>query len=393
MPQVLFYPSSSDEHSLVAEKSELLKKSLSEALTIFYPFAGEFKNNVSINCDDRGALFLEAQVNCPMSKILDKPDSEILRQLIPTPMRSKQAQVGHLVLVQANVFKCGGLAIGISISHKVADALANSKFIESWAEIARCTASTTDHHVVLPTEFGVAATLFPPQEFVKKTPLTLPFIDNVIGRRLVFDASKIAALKAKAASATVPNPTRVEAVSALIWKSALEASRSNLGFARPSTWRSSTNLRKILAQPFAENLQGNFVFFTMTKIEENEVYDLQTLVAKMRKCVEEFKVKYANEIRGEEVVQFLKEYSELVQKDDMDNYMCTSLCRFPFGSANFGWGKASCIRIPWNEDFKNRMLLLDASDGIGIDAYITLKKEDMVMIETNQDLLAYASLH
>ncbi|XP_068308689.1 tabersonine-19-hydroxy-O-acetyltransferase-like [Pyrus communis] len=129
------------------------------------------------------------------------------------------------------------------------------------------------------------------------------------------------------------------------------------------------------------------------KIEENEVYDLQTLVAKMRKSVEEFKVKYANEIRGEEVVQFLKEYSELLQKDDMDNYICTSLCRFPFGSANFGWGKASCIRIPWNEDFKNRMLLLDASDGIGIDAYITLKKEDMVMIETNQDLLAYASLH
>ncbi|TQD93469.1 hypothetical protein C1H46_020890 [Malus baccata] len=280
VPQVLFYPSSSDEHSLVAEKSELLKKSLSEALTIFYPFAGEFKNNVSINCDDRGALFLEAQVNCPMSKILDKPDSEILTQLIPTPMRSKQAQVGHLVLVQANVFECGGLAIGVSISHKVADALANSNFIESWAEIARCTASSTDHHVVLPTEFGVAATLFPPQEFFKKNPLTLPIIDNVVRRRLVFHASKIAALKAKAASATVPNPTRVEAVSALIWKSALEASRSNLRFARPSTWRSSVNLRKILAQPFAENLQGNFVFFTMTKIEENEIYDLQTLVAK-----------------------------------------------------------------------------------------------------------------
>ncbi|TQD69710.1 hypothetical protein C1H46_044757 [Malus baccata] len=395
MPQVLFYPSSSDEHSLVAEKSELLKKSLSEALTVFYPFAGEFKYNVSINCDDRGALFLEARVNCPMSSILDKPDSEILRQLIAAPMRSKQAQAGHLVLIQANVFECGGLAIGVSISHKVADAVTYSKFIESWAEIARCTASTTDHHVVLPTEFGVAATLFPPQEFFNspKTPLTLPFIDNVIGRRLVFDASKIAALKAKAASATVPNPTRVEAVSALIWKSALEASRSNLGFARPSTWRSSANLRKILAQPFAENLQGNFVFFPMTKIEENEVYDLQTLVAKMRKSVEELKVKYAKEIRGEEVVQFLKEYSELVQKDDMDNYFCTSLCGFPFGSANFGWGKASCIRIPWNEDFKNRMLLLDASDGIGIDAYITLKKEDMVMIETNQDLLAYASLH
>ncbi|KAB2607715.1 BAHD acyltransferase [Pyrus ussuriensis x Pyrus communis] len=343
MPQVLFYSSSSDEHSLVAEKSELLKKSLSEALTIFYPFAGEFKNNVSINCDDRGALFLEAQVNCPI-------------QLIPTPIRSKQAQVGHL----ANVFECGGLAIGVSISHKVAHALANSKFIESWAEIARCTASTTDHHVVS-TSYRIwcCSYFLPTIRIFKKTSLTLPFIDNVIGRRLVFDASKIAALKAKAAT-----------VSALIWKSALEASRSNLGFARPSIWRSSVNLRKILAQPFAENLQGNFV-----------------------KSVEEFKVKYANEIRGEEVVQFLKEHSELVQKDDMDNYICTSLCRFPFGSADFGWGKASCIRIPWNEDFKNRMLLLDASDGIGIDAYITLKKEDMVMIETNEDLLAYASLH
>ncbi|XP_048446955.1 acyltransferase Pun1-like [Pyrus x bretschneideri] len=396
LPHVVFYPSSSEEHSLVAEKSELLKKSLSEALTQFYPFAGEFKYNDSINCDDRGAVFLEAQVNCPMSKILDdKHGLENMGKLIPTPVRSKHAQGGHLLLVQANVFECGGLAIAASFFHKVVDALSISKFMESWAEIARCSASTTDHHVVLPTEFCVAATLFPPQEYFNSPKkLMLPLTENymVRRRRFVFDASKIAALKVKAASATVPSPTRVEAVSVLIWKCAMEASRSNLGFVRSSTWRHAVNMRKILAQPFAENLLGNFSFYAISKVEENEANDLQILVAKLRKSVEELKVKHTNEIRAEDVVQFFKEYGELIEKDDMDNYTCSSLCRFPFCSANFGWRKPSCTRFPLTEVFKNMFLLSDATDGNGIEAYLSMKEEDMVMFETNQDLLTYASL-
>ncbi|PQQ12573.1 BAHD acyltransferase [Prunus yedoensis var. nudiflora] len=169
VPLLLLYPSNNcddevDHHSLFSERSHLLKTSLSEALTHFYVFAGEFEYNVSISCNDHGVGFIESQVYCPISKVLDKPNFGILKQLIPTAIESKQAEAGHLLLVQVNLFECGGLTIGVSISHKVADASTLSTFIKSWAAIALGSASTTDH-VLLPTEFGVASTLFPPQDF------------------------------------------------------------------------------------------------------------------------------------------------------------------------------------------------------------------------------------
>ncbi|CAL8150440.1 unnamed protein product [Prunus armeniaca] len=397
IPLILFYLSSSDEidnfdhHSLFAEKSKLLKKSLSEALTRFYPFAGKFEYNVSISCNDHGAAFLEAQVNCPISKILDKPEFSNLNQLLPTAIGAKQAEVGYLLLVQANFFECGGLAIGVSISHKVADASTFSTFIKSWAQIALGSTSTTDH-VVFPAEFGVTASLFPPQDFFNSPQPTVHFPkEKCITRRFVFDASNIAALKAKAASATVPNPTRVEAVSALIWKCAMEASRSNLGFKKPSVCCQAVDMRKRSSgQAFAENILGNFVWcFTAMALESE--FDFESLVAKLRKSLEEYREKYPNGVSGDVVLQTIEESGNLA-RDDVETYMCTSWCRFPFYETNFGWGKPSWVSIR-SIEIKNMVTLMDMSDGMGIEASLTLKKDDMAMIESSKELLAYATLN
>ncbi|PQQ12570.1 BAHD acyltransferase [Prunus yedoensis var. nudiflora] len=375
IPLILFYPSSSDEidnfdhHSLFAEKSKLLKKSLSEALTRFYPFAGKFEYNVSISCNDHGAAFLEAQVNCPISKILDKPEFSNLNQLLPAAIGAKQAEAGYLLLVQANFFECGGLAIGFSISHKVADASTFSTFIKSWAQIALGSASTIDH-VVLPAEFGVTASLFPLQDFFNSPQPTVHFPkEKCITRRFVFDASNIAALKAKATSATVPNPTRVEAVSALIWKCAMEATRWNLGFKKPSVCCQAMDMRKRSSgQAFAENILGNFV-----------------------KSLEEYREKYPNGVNGDVVLQTIKESGNLA-RDDVETYMCPSWCRFPFYETNFGWGKPSWVSIR-SIEIKNMVELMDMSDGVGIEASLTLRKDDMAMIESSKELLAYATLN
>ncbi|KAI5332703.1 hypothetical protein L3X38_022832 [Prunus dulcis] len=142
--------------------------------------------------------------------------------------------------VQVNFFGCGGIAIGVCISHKVSDSSTISKFISSWAAIALGSNATNP---VVPAEFGVAACLFPSLDFLN-TPLPIMRYDKEkwITRRFVFDASKIAALKSKATTATVPKPTCVEVVSALIWKCAFKASRSNLGSIRPSEWFQFANM-------------------------------------------------------------------------------------------------------------------------------------------------------
>ncbi|PQQ14796.1 BAHD acyltransferase [Prunus yedoensis var. nudiflora] len=400
VPLLLFYPSNNSDHlsrASAAERSKLLKRSLSETLSHFYPFAGTIQSNdVSICCNDHGATFVEARVNCPMSKILEKPDHGATFPIVLHPNELEfmaQSGTGHLLLVQANFFECGGVAVGLNISHKIIDAYTLCKFINSWAAIALGSANTD--HVVPPVEFGAAASLFPPLDFLNSPQPSIDFVkENCITRRYVFDASKIAALKSKAASAAVPNPTRVEVVSALIWKCVMEASRSNSDFARPSVWCQFVNMRKILPQAPGENLLGNLVGNSVAKTEEREVeHDVKSLVSKLRKGLEEFKVKYGNGISREDVFQQCIELSKLVGKVDIDTYCSTSWCRFPFYEADFGWGKPSWMSIPSTVEIKNMISLVDVSDGIGIEVRLTLKDEDMAIIESNQEMLAYASLN
>ncbi|PRQ36462.1 putative salutaridinol 7-O-acetyltransferase [Rosa chinensis] len=229
--------------------------------------------------------------------------------------------------------------------------------------------------VALPTaEFGVAASIYPPQDlFIKSLQTSGEYVyEDCAKRRFVFDASNILRLKSKAASAIVPNPTRVEVVSALIWKCARDVSRSNLGVTRPAMQISSSK--------HAE-----------TKTQEREA-TLQNLVAILRESIEKFKVKYGNGVSGDDIYQHFKEHEDLMGKNDINNYTCSSWCRFGFYEANFGWGKPSWVTIP-GFPIKNLFFFIDTKDGEGIEAFLSLKEDDMAIIETNKELLAYASLN
>ncbi|PQQ12575.1 BAHD acyltransferase [Prunus yedoensis var. nudiflora] len=395
VPILLFYPNNTNSDHDIDEICKLLKTSLSETLTHFYPFAGKYQCNDSIRCNDHGAAFLEAQVNCPMSKILEKPDFGMLKQLLPADMGSRLADPSYLVQVQANFFECGGMAIRVCISHKVADASTISKFITSWAAASLGSVSTTDQVVLPAADFGAAASLLPQLGFLNSP---LPMVEFAkekwTTRRIVFDASKIAALKCKAATAILPKPTRVEVLSALIWKCATESSRSKLGSIRPSVWLPFVNMRKVLVQPLAEIFEGNFfgVLAAKTKVsEDDDDEDVQRLAAKLRKDIEEFKVTYANGVSGDDPCEFFQEFGSLMDGNDGDAYSCSSWCRFPFYTVNFGWGKPSwvtqCMEV------KNMIVLTDTRDGDGIEASLTLNEDVMAIFESNKELLAYASLN
>ncbi|PON58788.1 LOW QUALITY PROTEIN: Transferase [Trema orientale] len=49
----------------------ILKKSLSETLTDFYPIAGRFKDTSTIDCNDKGACLVEAKINSNISDFLN----------------------------------------------------------------------------------------------------------------------------------------------------------------------------------------------------------------------------------------------------------------------------------------------------------------------------------
>ena len=141
------------------------------------------------------------------------------------------------------------MAIGNCLSHKIGDGCTTSTVINNWAATARGSGKTSEN---IP-EYN-AASIFPPDDSLK------PYMDvigtNYITKRFVFDASNIAALRTKVASASVPKPTRVETVTALIWKCTIAASRSIRGFPNLSLTVHSMNLRKMVMQTLPDGCAG-----------------------------------------------------------------------------------------------------------------------------------------
>lgn len=51
-----------DEESSCRYRCDVLKKSLAETLTKYYPLAGRIEDDVSVECNDQGVDFIEARV-------------------------------------------------------------------------------------------------------------------------------------------------------------------------------------------------------------------------------------------------------------------------------------------------------------------------------------------
>ncbi|KAI8543919.1 hypothetical protein RHMOL_Rhmol08G0255200 [Rhododendron molle] len=117
-PLILYYShDESTSNVKQAETSSLLKRSLSDALSLYYPLAGRMTSESSLDCNDQGIDFLEARVDARLSEILESPQVEVLTQFVPS---TSEGSGGFLLGIQSNYFHCWGIAIGISISHRTA---------------------------------------------------------------------------------------------------------------------------------------------------------------------------------------------------------------------------------------------------------------------------------
>ncbi|KAL3577902.1 hypothetical protein D5086_019406 [Populus alba] len=135
-----------------------------------------FPSNVM--SDDHGAEFIDGRVKCILSDILKNPDTEMLKQFLPAAIESKEA------------------------------AIAQEKWHQRYSWV-----------------------LFPTNGYASHSSSSATDATRIyLTKRFLFDASKITALKAKAAGTSVPETTGVESASAIISKCAMTASKSNLGF-------------------------------------------------------------------------------------------------------------------------------------------------------------------
>ncbi|KAJ1434980.1 Transferase [Sesbania bispinosa] len=301
---------------------------------------------------------------------------------------------GSMLLVRFTLFGCGGTALSISLTHKIADFATLITLLNTWT--AACGGNTQP---VVP-ELAAGAALFPPREIPGMSASVNTAAEKFTARRFVFGASKVEELKNRVKSALQESdgmmfePSRVEVVVALIWRCALLAKTASF---KPSVLFQAVNLRPRMEPAVPETAVGNFVWPFAVTVEEESHVELHELVRRMRKSMREFvenKVEKFKEGGAFGVVmESLNERAQLLKKkDNIVVYKCSSWCKYRVLDVNFGWGKAVWM-CSVNKLVSNTISLMDTRDNGGVEASLTLNEEEMALLEKHHELLHYALIN
>ncbi|KAK9927406.1 hypothetical protein M0R45_024590 [Rubus argutus] len=204
VPMLFFYPIIDPNFNL-SQTLTHLRNSLSETLTLYYPLSGRIKNNLYIDDFDAGIPYLEARVNCPMIEFLKLRETELLNYFVPFHpfVKEMDSDLLPLVACQVNVFD-GGIAIGVSLSHKLIDGVTANAFLTTWAAVFR----GCRKEIIYP-RLSQASLVFPqrnnlPERYVALMDRLWFEEKKFVTRRFMFDAIAISALQVKANSKHVP---------------------------------------------------------------------------------------------------------------------------------------------------------------------------------------------
>ena len=386
MPFVLFYPKDGTANYSNLERHDVIKKSLSQTLTRFYPLAGRVKENLYVDCNDEGVHYVEAKANCKLSEFLEDPSPAEDNKFLPFELDD----VNELALaVQVTTFNCGGMVLGLLFAHKVSDASSFFLFLNSWAAIARGCGDD-----IPPPQFD-SAKFFPP--------VTSPTFDasrgvekdKLVIKRFVFDATAIAAFRAKYntddKNIEYPHTTRVEALSTFIWSRFLAATQPEKDPNKVYAVFNIANLRTRMDPPLSEYNFGNMGLATASVVPWDSEDGFYSVITPVRDAIKKVNKNYVkNLLENGGHMDFIKEHGQKLIRGEVASLAFTSLCRFPVYEADFGWGKPAWVGSA-KLLYKNLVTFFDTKVGNGIEVWINLEEADMAKFEVDNELLAYVS--
>ncbi|PNT34643.1 hypothetical protein POPTR_005G028200v4 [Populus trichocarpa] len=397
VPNIFYYTNANHEIENINTQKlvEQLEKSLLEVLTLFYPLAGRFiKDKLIVDCNDDGVEFLEAKADGDLTQILQQEPKpyELLRRLVPSLAESATSP---LLAIQVNIFKCGGLAIGVLNSHRIAGRWTMSRFINAWA--------TTHFHdqgisKVIPPTF-VSPFIFPDSSRLR-FPVPPPRMASkkIVTKIFRFDREALKKLKSEvisdADSGVKHHPSRVEVFSALIWKALISVAKEKHGYLRSSSMSLPFNLRGKVGVPL-DNQCGNLCRPIIARFDAKNqsklvLSELVSLIgdAKRRASSECVNAINIPEMFSMVTNSFAEMFEEL-NKSEVDIFRFTSWCRVGLYEVNFGWGKPAWVSlVPPNIELT---ILNDTKSGDGIEAWLNLHEKDMIQLQQDPDIMAFTS--
>ncbi|KAI3842627.1 hypothetical protein MKX03_027291 [Papaver bracteatum] len=413
VPIILFYPAAAVNGTGSMQPDDdldLLKLSLSETLVHFYPMAGRLKDNITVDCNDEGIEFLEVKIKGKMCDFLMEPDEQ-LNRLLPSEVVSMNFVRDAQVIVQVNIFECGATAVSLCISHKIADISSIATFLRSWVHtstVARGAAGNTNQKLHPTFE---SADLFPPSKqlvSLSGLPPMLPDLypsgesksDNkIVSKRFVFDSVIINSLCGKLLSLIndkFSRPTRVEIVSALIWKSVMKSEKAG----SLSVVNHAANLRKRLDPPLQDVSFGNLVTSTeaviavaastkttlqkttssstnkTNQLQQTVLHEFYEFICQLRDVI--------SKIRGDSSCILHRTRGDHKIEDAEKVLWMTSWCNLGLYEIDFGWGKPIWVTTDANLFAqKNNFVMNDTICGEGIEVWVNLVEDDMAKFQDN----------
>ncbi|KAK4738660.1 hypothetical protein R3W88_002357 [Solanum pinnatisectum] len=361
IPASFFYPkkqSSTDDainsHEL-SHITHLRQKSLSQTLISYYPYAGRLIHNATVDCNDMGTLVFPKGL----------------------PWSNNVYEDGNLLVAQVSQFDCGGIAISTCLSHKIGDGCSVHCFLADWASATRNLSISS-----APRFVGDSVFISPQNNNIG--PLIAPIIESNVNECI----QKTFVI----AESGLQNPTRAEIVSALLFKCATKAASKLTSHCsmRPSKLVHYLNVRTMTKPHLPRNAIGNLLSVFSVEATNEEETELSRLVRNLRKEVE---VAYKKD--QVEQNELIVEIVESMRKgklpfetgdDECDMYFCSSVCKFPYYSVDFGWGKPERGGVP-NGPFKKMFFLFDYQTGQGVEASVVLQNQQMNAFECDEQLL------
>lgn len=401
-PLILFYRKTNDMPGF-SEVSAELQKSLSEALTIFYPLGGRRSDCSSINCNDEGAIYSEASINITMEEFLKPPKLELVNKLLPCEPNKVHPyqQVLPQLLVQVNIFKCGGIAIGLCNLHTILDACSCSAFLKTW--FAMC--KGTRDEIAWP-DFSSASSLFPPRNTfgVRAGVLNMSKGSEIelkcTTRRFLFDAKSINDLKAMIENDGIyTKATRYETVSSFICKHMIVACMKELcDRTRPLVVLHVVDMRRRMGEPFSQNSIGNLLWPALVVYENaDKNIDIRDLVMNLQQGIGKLTKELFLKLQNDPGFLWSDECADLmlegVATRNPISFVFTSWANMGFKELNFGWGKPLWLaqRGGTKEAIPNTVVLMESDEGI--EAWVTMEEKHLTIMENDMDFLRLALLN
>lgn len=263
LPLVLFYPPNDNNST---PDHEQLEESLSRILTHVYPIAGRFLEDFcSISCLDQGVKLVEANVNSNLDDFLEKAHKDVNAAVLCWPhdtwdVNENNLAITPLVIIQVTKFECGGIALSMSHAHIAMDGFSSLSFFYEWSKVCRLGIPTKEINFL---SFNLGE-IFPTRDLSK---LLLPRIpgetraeSKLVAKRLYIDEAAISKLRDEMAAANLSfKPTRVEMITAVLWRALIRASEMKNGKLRRSMMGVPINLRSKISLPEISKCFGNLV--------------------------------------------------------------------------------------------------------------------------------------